>query len=377
MGMGVMVERLARSAYNGAFCENRPTRQRSMVFCFWARCMDGGPHLCFCRLPGMRLFAPISNFFRDNYPSSERLGVPVARWRQSIYRTVFESNSEIGKRFERRLTLAIILSLCVVIAHSIPSIAGDWRLYYLLRALEWMFTLGFTVEYVLRLISVRHPLRYALSFYGVVDLLSIVPTYLAIFFLEAHFLSAVRALRLVRTFHIFPIFRNFLEEYLMLGQALKASARKIFVFLSVVALIVFVMGTLIYVIEGPEHGFTSVPIGIYWAISTVTTVGYGDVTPSTPIGRIFASIMMLLGWGVLAVPTGIVGAELSRSVGTKARLKGVDCEVCGLGRHEDDSRYCRRCGSRLVLAGVDRAARPAAAANPHKVAEAEAAEMAG
>ncbi|MDO4593504.1 MAG: potassium channel family protein, partial [Comamonadaceae bacterium] len=132
-----------------------------------------------------------------------------------------------------------------------------------------------------------------------------------------------------------------------------------------------------YVIEGPEHGFTSVPIGIYWAISTVTTVGYGDVTPSTPIGRIFASIMMLLGWGVLAVPTGIVGAELSRSVGTKARLKGVDCEVCGLGRHEDDSRYCRRCGSRLVLAGVDRAARPAAAANPHKVAEAEAAEMAG
>ena len=126
-----------------------------------------------------------------------------------------------------------------------------------------------------------------------------------------------------------------------------------------------------------HDGFTSVPIGIYWAISTVTTVGYGDVTPSTPIGRIFASIMMLLGWGVLAVPTGIVGAELSRSVGTKARLKGVDCEVCGLGRHEDDSRYCRRCGSRLVLAGVDRAARPAAAANPHKVAEAEAAEMAG
>jgi voltage-gated potassium channel len=304
----------------------------------------------------MRFFASISEFFRDNYPSSERLGVPVARWRQSIYRTVFESNSEMGKRFERRLTVAILLSLTVVIAHSIPSIAGDWRLYYLLRALEWMFTIGFTVEYVLRLVSVRHPLRYALSFYGLVDLLSVVPTYLGIFFPEAHFLAALRALRLVRTFHIFPIFRHFLDEYLMLGQALKASARKIFVFLSVVALIVFVMGTLMYVIEGPEHGFTSVPIGIYWAISTVTTVGYGDVTPSTAIGRIFASIMMLLGWGVLAVPTGIVGAELSRSAGTKARLKGVDCEVCGLARHEDDSRYCRRCGSRLVLAGASRAA---------------------
>lgn len=297
----------------------------------------------------MRWFGSIPEFFRDNYPSPERLGLPVALWRQSIYRTVFETNTEMGKRFERRLTLAIMLSLCVVIAHSIPSIADDLRLYCLLRALEWVFTIGFTVEYVLRLISVRHPMRYALSFYGLVDLLSVVPTYLGIFFPEAHFLASLRALRLVRTFHIFPVFRQFLDEYLMLGQALRASARKIFVFLSVVALIVFVMGTLMYVIEGPEHGFTSVPIGIYWAISTVTTVGYGDVTPSTAIGRIFASIMMLLGWGVLAVPTGIVGAELSRSAGTKARLKGVDCTVCGLERHEDDSRFCRRCGMRLSL----------------------------
>ncbi|MFZ7311637.1 ion transporter [Comamonas jiangduensis] len=311
----------------------------------------------------MQWLASLSEFFRDNYPSAERLGVPVARWRQSIYRTVFETNTEMGKRFERRLTLAIILSLCVVIAHSIPSIAGDWRLYYLLRALEWIFTIGFTVEYVLRLVSVRHPLRYALSFYGLVDLLSIVPTYLGIFYPEAHFLAAVRALRLVRTFHIFPIFRNFLNEYLMLGQALRASARKIFVFLSVVALIVFVMGALIFVIEGPRNGFTSVPMGIYWAISTVTTVGYGDVTPSTPMGRIFASIMMLLGWGVLAVPTGIVGAELSRNVGTKARLKGVECEACGLERHEEDSRYCRRCGTRL-----DRATKPVA--NPPATAAA-------
>ena len=301
----------------------------------------------------MRFFSSITDFFHDNYPSSERLGVPVARWRQSIYRTIFETNTEMGKRFERRLTLAIILSLCVVIAHSIPSIAGDWRLYYLLRALEWMFTLGFTVEYLLRLISVRHPLRYALSFYGLVDLLSIVPTYLGIFFPQAHFLAAVRALRLVRTFHIFPALRHFLDEYLMLGQALKASARKIFVFLSVVAVIVFVMGTLMFVIEGPESGFTSVPIGIYWAISTVTTVGYGDVTPATPLGRIFASIMMLLGWGVLAVPTGIVGAEISRgTLGTKARLKGVECHVCGLARHEEDSRYCRRCGTRLLMPGT-------------------------
>ena len=322
---------------------------RHGLFC----CMvTGRLYVDFLQSSTMRWFAFVSNFFRDNYPSSDRLGVPVARWRQSIYRTVFETNTEMGKRFERRLTLAIVLSLCVVIAHSIPSISGDWRLYYLLRALEWVFTLGFTVEYVLRLISVRHPLRYALSFYGVVDLLSVLPTYLAIFYPEAHFLASVRALRLVRTFHIFPVFRNFLNEYLMLGQALRASARKIFVFLSVVALIVFVMGTLIFVIEGPDNGFTSVPMGIYWAISTVTTVGYGDLTPSTSIGRIFASIMMMLGWGVLAVPTGIVGAELSRHAGTKAALKGVECDACGLERHEDDSRFCRRCGTRLQLPGT-------------------------
>jgi voltage-gated potassium channel len=311
------------------------------------QCGGAGP-----RYGVMRWFAAIKDFFRDNYPSSDSLGVPVARWRQSLYRTVFESNSEMGKCFERWLTLAILLSLCVVMAHSLPSIAGDLRLYYMLRGLEWVFTLGFTVEYVLRLVSVRHPLRYALSFYGLVDLLSVLPTYLSIFFPEAHFLASLRALRLVRIFHIFPLFQQFLDEYFMLGKALKASARKIFVFLSVVALIVFVMGTLMYVIEGPQHGFTSVPTGIYWAISTVTTVGYGDVTPSTALGRIFASVMMLLGWGVLAVPTGIVGAELSRGMGTKAPLKGVGCDVCGLGRHEGDARYCRRCGQRLLLQGM-------------------------
>ncbi len=297
----------------------------------------------------MRLLASLSPFFHGNYPSAERLGVPVARWRQSIYRTVFEMNTPMGKMFERYLTLAIALSLCVVIAHSIPEVAQGRR-GLLLRGLEWMFTLAFTVEYGLRLISVRKPWRYALSFYGIVDLLSIIPAYLAVFFPDAQFLAAIRALRLVRTFHIFPVLRGFLNEYLMLARALQASARKIFVFLSVVAVIVIVMGALIFVIEGPQHGFTSVPMGIYWAISTVTTVGYGDMSPSTPMGRFFASVMMLLGWGILAVPTGIVGAEISRN-GTKARRKGVECDACGEGRHEEDARFCRRCGTRLPLPG--------------------------
>lgn len=297
----------------------------------------------------MRLFSALPHFFRDNYPSAERLGVPVARWRESLYRTVFETNTQMGKTFERYLTLAIVLSLGVVIAHSIPEISQGWRLTAL-RALEWLFTLAFTVEYALRLISVRKPWRYALSFYGIVDLLAIVPAYLAIFFPDAQFLAVIRALRLVRTFHIFPVLRGFLDEYLMLGRALQASARKIFVFLSVVAVLVFITGTLMFVIEGPEHGFTSVPMGIYWAISTVTTVGYGDVTPATSLGRFFASVMMLLGWGILAVPTGIVGAEIARSPragGTRARMKGVECQACGENRHEEDSRFCRRCGTRL------------------------------
>ena len=306
----------------------------------------------------MRFYKSISDFFHHNYPSVEHLGMPVAQWRQRIYRTVFETNSVTGLRFERWLTCIIIASLCVVIAHSIPNLADKPHLLTALRALEWIFTLGFTVEYVLRLVSVRHPWRYVFSFYGVVDLLSVLPTYLGVFYPEAHFLAAVRALRLVRAFYIFPALHHFLDEYLALGRALRASVRKICVFLSVVGLIVLVMGTLIYVIEGPERGFTSVPTGIYWAISTVTTVGYGDVTPTTALGRIFASIVMLLGWGIVAVPTGIVGAELSRHRRERARWNAANCAVCGLEGHEGDARYCRRCSARLGEEGVAASAAP-------------------
>ena len=302
----------------------------------------------------VRVLDSLLAFFHEKYPSAERLGVPVARWRQSLYRTVFETNTPMGKRFEKRLTLAIVLSLCVVIAHSIPSIAQGWVVYGL-RTLEWLFTLAFTVEYGLRLISVRRPWRYVFSFYGLVDLLAIIPGYLSLFHPEYQFLGAIRALRLVRTFHVFPILRGFLEDYFMLGRALKNSARKIFVFLSVVAVIVFVMGALIFVIEGPEHGFTSMPMGMYWAISTVTTVGYGDITPSTAVGKIFASAMMLVGWSILAVPTGIVGVELSRGFGTKPSRRPLECVTCGEARHEDDARFCRRCGTRLTRVAADEA----------------------
>ena len=175
---------------------------------------------------------------------------------------------------------------------------------------EYVFTALFTIEYIGRLICVRQPARYATSFYGVIDLLSVLPTYLAIFWPDSQLLIDVRILRLLRVFRIFRL-TAYLNEFTQLGQALHASRRKIFVFLSFVLMVVLVMGTLMYVVEGPAHGFTSIPISMYWAVTTMTTVGYGDLTPHTSLGRLIASVMMLTGWGVLAVPTGIVTAEMT------------------------------------------------------------------
>ncbi|QTX22564.1 ion transporter [Comamonas aquatica] len=285
--------------------------------------------------------------FSQRYPSAERLGVPVAKWRKSIYVTIFESNTKLGRNFDRILTILIALSLLVLIFHSVPSVQKS-SFENLLSGLEWFFTIIFTAEYILRIISVRKPVGYIFSFYGVVDFLSIIPAYLSIFYPDAHYLSAIRALRLIRTFHVFPLLKGFMEDYLFLGRALKSSARKIFVFLSVVAVIVFVMGTLIYIIEGPENGFTSVPVGIYWAISTVTTVGYGDITPSTGAGRFFASIMMLIGWGILAVPTGLVGAEFYRNMSYRPDGMKYECDKCHEKLHDKDANFCKICGNEII-----------------------------
>jgi len=285
--------------------------------------------------------------FTQRYPSVERLGEPVYKWQKSIYATVFEGNTALGKLFDRVLTVAISLSLLVVILHSIPSIQKT-NLIYFLRFFEWLFTIIFTIEYFLRIISVRKPIGYIFSFYGIVDFISVIPAYLSIVYPDAHYLAAVRALRLIRTFHVFPFLKGYLEDYLFLGRALKSSARKIFVFLSVVAVIVFVMGTLIFIIEGPENGFTSVPIGIYWAISTVTTVGYGDITAQTGLGKFFASVMMLIGWGILAVPTGLVGAEFYKKINSTNEKKEIQCSTCPEKAHDKDAIFCKKCGNKLL-----------------------------
>jgi voltage-gated potassium channel len=217
---------------------------------------------------------------------------------------------------------------------------GRW-----LKALEWFFTVAFTLEYLARLACVRHPWRYARSFFGIVDLLAILPTYLAVLVPEMHALIDVRLLRLLRLFRLLKL-TAYVTEFGALYRALHASRRKIGVFLAFVLLLTMVMGTLMYVVEGPENGFTSIPMGVYWAITTLTTVGFGDVTPKTDLGRFIASLMMLMGWGTLAVPTGIVSAELVAHHATREPTTRT-CQECLSEGHLPSAKFCRDCGAKL------------------------------
>jgi voltage-gated potassium channel len=256
---------------------------------------------------------------------------------------IFESDTDAGRTFDRVLIYLILLSLVVVVLDSVQSISRQY--HSLLSLLEWGFTLIFTAEYIARLYCAHHPKKYALSFFGIIDLIAVLPTYLALFFPELHALIDVRVLRLLRIFRIFKL-TGFLTEYTHLANALAASRRKIMVFLSVVLMVVMVMGTLMYVVEGPEHGFTSIPISIYWAITTMTTVGFGDITPKTDLGKLIASMMMLMGWGTLAVPTGIVTAEMSvRS--HKPESENTTCPNCLADNLSMSDKYCKQCGFEL------------------------------
>jgi len=273
-----------------------------------------------------------------------RFGKPAAGWRLRCYTVIFEADTRAGRLFDVVLILAILTSIGVVIADSVDSLAS--RRGALLDALEWAFTILFTVEYAARLWCVRHPLRYATSFFGVVDLLAILPSYLALILPEAHLLLDVRVLRLLRVFRIFKL-AAYVGEYRALAAALAASRRKILVFLSIVLMIVLLMGTLMYVVEGPEHGYTSIPAAMYWAVVTMTTVGYGDIAPQTDIGRLIASVMMLLGWGIIAVPTGIVSAEMTARRFAGRQTTTRTCPECLSEGHDADAQYCKDCGAKL------------------------------
>ena len=263
-------------------------------------------------------------------------------WRERLHEIIFEAETPAGKAFDVALLVCIVASVATVMLESVSSIRAQYGT--ILRALEWGFTILFTVEYVLRLICVGRPLRYATSFFGVVDLLAIAPTYLSIFFAGAQSLIVIRALRLLRIFRVLKL-AHFVGEASMLREALRASMRKITVFLGTVLTVVVIVGALMYLVEGEASGFTSIPQGMYWAIVTLTTVGYGDVAPQTFVGKLLASVVMILGYGIIAVPTGIVTVELAQA--RRAPISTEACPDCGVGGHDSDAEFCKYCGAHL------------------------------
>lgn len=283
--------------------------------------------------------------------SSAREEPPFNPRRRRLYEIIFEADTPAGKGFDVLLLCAIVVSVVAVVVESIADVSASWGPQ--LVVLEWVLTVLFSVEYIVRLLSVRRPKHYAWSFFGIVDLLAVLPSYVGLFIGGTQSMLIIRILRLLRVFRVFKLSR-YLGEAQILMEALRASRAKITVFLVAVMAIVFVMGSLMYLVEGPENGFTSIPRGIYWAIVTLTTVGYGDIAPKTSPGQTVAAIVMVLGYGIIAVPTGIVTAELSRAearVGQEPiRDLSSDVEVCGActaREHSLDARYCRICGEPL------------------------------
>jgi voltage-gated potassium channel len=263
-------------------------------------------------------------------------------WREQLRIIIFQTDTVAGRRFDKTLLVIILASLFVVIIDSIESIHRDY--IDLLAYIEWGFTIVFAVEYALRLYCSPKPLRYAFSFYGLVDLLAIVPGILALYYADAQYLLIIRIIRMLRIFRVLKL-SPYLKQAHYLLAALRGSKQKIIVFLATVSTLVIVFGTLMYVIEGPEHGYTSIPKGIYWAIVTLTTVGYGDIVPKTPLGQILSSLVMITGYSIIAVPTGIFTAELA--VAMRGEPLAHACPVCTKNHHEAEASFCSRCGNAL------------------------------
>jgi len=260
-----------------------------------------------------------------------------------IHTIIFEAETPAGKAFDVALLFAIVASVIVVMLESVSGL--DLKFHRLFFVLEWVFTILFTVEYALRIYSLKKPKPYIFSFYGLIDLLSILPTYLALVVAGSQMLMTIRILRLLRVFRVLKLTR-YVSESTHLMRALIASRRKILVFLYVVVMVTIIAGTIMFLVEGKESGFTSIPISIYWSIVTLTTVGYGDVAPITPLGQTIASFIMILGYGIIAVPTGIVTSELTRLKGDDEGLT-ESCRVCNTEGHKKNARFCYNCGNEL------------------------------
>ena len=260
-----------------------------------------------------------------------------AAWKHRLYSVIFESDTPSGKAFDIALLIAIGLSVTIVMLESVRPIQEAHSV--LLRNLEWIFTALFTLEYIARLLCVRRPTDYVRSFYGIIDLIAILPSFINLF-TSANYVMVIRVLRLLRVFRVLKL-AHFLEESDTLLTALRSSRRKIMVFVFTVLALVLIMGTLMYLIEGEGHGFTSIPQSVYWAIVTLTTVGYGDITPHTVWGKLLASVIMIMGYGIIAVPTGIFAMELRHAARAKDARVCANCETIESDRA---ARFCRRCG---------------------------------
>ncbi len=278
-------------------------------------------------------------------------------FRQKVYIIIYGVNTPAGKAFDVGLLIAILLSVFTIMAETVEGI--DHIYHRELTVLEWVFTIIFTLEYTLRVFVSKKPLKYIFSFYGIIDLLSILPMFLSIFISGSHILSSLRILRLLRLFRVFRLM-EFIQESAKLKVALLASRAKILVFLYTVLIIAILIGTLMYYIEGPANGFTSIPKSVFYTIVTLTTVGYGDMVPTTALGQFLSMLLMVTGYGIIAVPTGIVGVEIAKEVGKSLKeekqkkeshntLNGIVCAHCNKEGHRDDAEYCYSCGHHLNI----------------------------
>ena len=262
-------------------------------------------------------------------------------FKTKLYEIIFESDTPAGKGFDLLLIISILLSVIIVFLDSVSLYSHKYgNIFYLM---EWIFTILFTIEYFLRIYCIKRPVLYIRSFFGIIDLLSIIPTYISIFLPSSRYLSVIRILRVLRIFRILKLILYIGEANLLL-DALISSRRKITVFLFFIFTLVTIIGSIMYLIEGEVNGFTSIPRSMYWAIVTITTVGYGDISPQTELGRLFASFAMILGYATIAVPTGIISAEYSSM---KQKFNNTVCPDCASEDHEDDAEFCKICGATI------------------------------
>lgn len=278
-------------------------------------------------------------------------------WRSKLHEIIYEADTPAGKLFDVVLLIAILASIVLVMLESVKSF--DDKFHDFLNISEWIITILFTLEYVLRIITVKKPIKYVTSFYGIIDLLSTIPKYLSLIFVGTHALVALRALRLLRVFRILKLAR-YLGASNQLASAIKASKAKIAVFLFAVIIAAIIFGTIMYLVEGEENGFTNIPKSVYWCIVTLTTVGFGDIAPQTALGQLIATIIMVLGYGIIAVPTGIVSAEYTKATGANENISDEEheqlknvilstqcCANCLAENHQDGSEFCHKCGHQL------------------------------